>query len=633
MFCQELQHRAVKNVYDRKKMIYFAESGTTAYTFQPSMQYRVECSLVDHWESILMMIVARKSGGEVHWDDDVRDDVLDPFCELLGLVDATKLCGTAGEFADAVTWLIATKELPLLRVHVLGAPETIERGPARWCREGPVVFQLATALPDSARAWWYSASELVAEFNRRDATDVTEADVSPLYAPEASVFLAGKNMPRRTAGDTKYLWIPSSTKVKAHSLRDQLDGQITRPDAYSSDESFGRQPLKVWRDWKSKQSSEALASNPPQASATENNAAPSTEAPAVVDNEALIRAIASLVVEPWRCIEASTTEVHFAKLAVVNHVPAVERSARFDIDTEAVFFTVYLGGRQVPYDDKRLLDVKTVTTADEARTALSTAATLVPCPGFVASEMKAESAEDTTVLQRGFGVAVSLAMRYAGTLKRGSQPLRPPNIGALPSRKEGSAKNRTTAPLPGEDDDDFDFDDDDVDCPPPPASTAPLTPIPENKFDAGVRNAVSKSRLSLVLEQRGDGTHVFRAADCRIAGGIKGGRCPRCNNRRSALGRSLARNVETREAGTPHKNAPHAYVAESPGMTKQVLKRNATEIKGLKQKLRRWAEGQRVATGVEIKSVEQHRTLAKAFDGANEAAKKIFPEDSVARAI
>ena len=67
------------------------------------------------------------------------------------------------DFAAAVRWLLEPKELPSLRVGVLGEPATTVNGPV-WCRshEGPVPFQLATALPNEARGWWSSTETMAA---------------------------------------------------------------------------------------------------------------------------------------------------------------------------------------------------------------------------------------------------------------------------------------------------------------------------------------------------------------------------------------------------------------------------------------------------------------------------------------
>mmetsp|Transcript_3867 Transcript_3867/g.12005 ORF Transcript_3867/g.12005 Transcript_3867/m.12005 type:complete len:156 (+) Transcript_3867:568-1035(+) len=139
-------------------MFYFVPVDAHMYNFEPRQQFRVEELLVEHWDGILAMVVAPKKQADVDFDDDeVRDAARGPFADLLQLVDSTRRCGTAAEFVDALEWLLRTKELMLLRAHVCGdEPGETESGQTRWSRDGPVVFQLASALPNAARGRWYS---------------------------------------------------------------------------------------------------------------------------------------------------------------------------------------------------------------------------------------------------------------------------------------------------------------------------------------------------------------------------------------------------------------------------------------------------------------------------------------------
>jgi len=68
------------------------------YKFTPKVQFDVEQLLVEHWDSILGTIVARKNCGDVEFDD----AVLGPLAALLRNVDSTRRCETADEFAAAV---------------------------------------------------------------------------------------------------------------------------------------------------------------------------------------------------------------------------------------------------------------------------------------------------------------------------------------------------------------------------------------------------------------------------------------------------------------------------------------------------------------------------------------------------
>mmetsp|Transcript_31094 Transcript_31094/g.100192 ORF Transcript_31094/g.100192 Transcript_31094/m.100192 type:complete len:222 (-) Transcript_31094:214-879(-) len=111
---QRLEHERRNGVYGKKKMTYFVPvlDEDSTYRFEPRDQYTVEQLLVEHWDSILAMLVARRNGADVAFDDDVRDAVLGPCRELLALVDRTRPCGSAAQFAAAVDWLIEAKELP-----------------------------------------------------------------------------------------------------------------------------------------------------------------------------------------------------------------------------------------------------------------------------------------------------------------------------------------------------------------------------------------------------------------------------------------------------------------------------------------------------------------------------------------
>mmetsp|Transcript_31103 Transcript_31103/g.100224 ORF Transcript_31103/g.100224 Transcript_31103/m.100224 type:complete len:342 (-) Transcript_31103:1414-2439(-) len=281
---QTFEHDRRNGVYGKKKMAYFVpvEEESLKYNFIPKVQYNVEQLLVEYWDSILAMLVARRNGADVEFDDDVRDAVLGPFADLLKDVDRTRRCGSAAEFAAAVEWLIETKELPCLRVHVCGERENIERGPTHWSREGDVAFQLATALPNAARGWWYSEAALLDEFVRRGAADATADDVAVLFDSTKSAERVARKMRVRPARGLKYLWVPSATKVTPHSIVGQLDGDgVERPPEYSPVESFPRQALQVWGKWKSG------GPATPTRLVTELSAPPTAPLPSRTDNAAL----------------------------------------------------------------------------------------------------------------------------------------------------------------------------------------------------------------------------------------------------------------------------------------------------------------------------------------------------------
>mmetsp|Transcript_27299 Transcript_27299/g.109356 ORF Transcript_27299/g.109356 Transcript_27299/m.109356 type:complete len:174 (+) Transcript_27299:446-967(+) len=133
----------------------------------------------------------------IRFDPDVRDFVLPVFSALMQHVEPDLPCRSAPDFAAAVVRLITTRELELLRREALGSPvPQPERGPTRELRHGPLVLQLATSLPDSARVWWYSKEALAHEILRRRAEGATADDVAVLYVPGAYGFLQRHHMPR-----------------------------------------------------------------------------------------------------------------------------------------------------------------------------------------------------------------------------------------------------------------------------------------------------------------------------------------------------------------------------------------------------------------------------------------------------
>ena len=202
----------------------------------PSDQYRVEMLLVEHWESVRDMILAVSVYGHAacFLDLEVRDVVKPALCDLLRLVDPQRTFDSAHGFVDAVEWLIRTKELPVLRVEVLGddaAAAGQRRAPLlRATRTDPLVLQVVLSLPDSARGWWYTATQLAEEFQARGLGVTTHVDIAELFTRRAD-FLAGKGMPRRRgAGDVLYLCVPLSTPAPAHPLGAQLGRGPAAPD-------------------------------------------------------------------------------------------------------------------------------------------------------------------------------------------------------------------------------------------------------------------------------------------------------------------------------------------------------------------------------------------------------------------
>jgi len=637
----EEQHRAVNGVYSARPMVYLRPMDESLfYRFTPQQQFQVEQLLVEHWDSILAMLVAfnKKEAAVDFDDDDVRGAVLKPFRTLLALVDPTRPCKTGTDFAAAVEWLIQKKELPLLRAHVCGdEPGDVERGPTRWSRDGPVVFQLATALPDGARGWWYSKETLLAQFIRRGADDATADDLALCFATYASPARVAKEMRLRHAQEKSFLWIPSSSKVTPHSILSQLSGDVHRPDDYSDADYFPRLPLREWSDWKA-----SRAPVTPTAGPVEEQSAPATAAlPTTTTPAELMKEIAALDgVAPWLHVESSEDDAVFAIGIQERSLP--ERFARFGVDAGFVYFAVHLGGRPVPCDDAQLADLKSITTVDEARGALATAAELKACRGFTVADLRND---ETKCL--GFRVAVSTACRNAGKLERGERALCLPDVGALLGKKttkrkrlraveEGDGDGGGPADESGvvDDSDDDELEDDDLEAsgPRPDMASSPLKRNRATDFDAAVRAEVAATPLTMVLEQRGDSDYAFRSAGCAITGGAKGGRCESCRSLSSWFHTKLSRLVETREKG-PHKNAPHTSFAESPGQVTKVLRRNATELKELKRKLRVLAARERQSNGVVVEDVEQHRRLSSLFESANGKAMELFPEDSVARAV
>ena len=245
-------------------------------------------------------------------------------------------------------------------------------------------------------------------------------------------------------------------------------------------------------------------------------------------------------------------------------------------------------------------------------------------------------------MKRGFTVAVSLAMRYRATMLRGGRHLEEPNIGALP----GKAKKRCLATIAegegdrAEDEVDFDFFgfsarvDGADEAEPPAEMLSPLRPAAASDFDTDVRKAVSGVELSMLLERGPNhNTYVFRMARCKIIGGKRAGRCPVCSDRRGLVFEKLKRLFETREAGEPSKFAPHKYIAQSPGLTQQVLRQRAKEVAGLKQRLYRLAKIDREKNGVVIEEVPHQLELANVFEKVDKVAAKIFADDPVARMV
>ena len=365
------------------------EEGLT-YRFEPRIQYAVEQLLVEHWDSIFAMIVAQHNGGAVEFEPFVRDAVLEPFADLLDKIDPARRCRQSpADFAAAVRWLLETKEFPTLRLHVLGEPVTTVNGPMYRLREGLAPFQLATALPNGARGWWYSAETMAGEFRRYGADDATAADVAILFNPEEVAERTARQMRLRKAHGAQYVWISSSLKTtfNAHGLVDQLAGRVDRPENYvaTDSESFRRSTLKVWRDWKTRAVEAAAAASAPGA------------APLVSRRDAsvsLLNAIASLVVASWhRMPRDEQPDLLDVVFAVFENGSDVERLARFDLDdiVGSVRLTVVIGGRRVPDDNEQLAKFKVIATVDDARLALQAATpeVLVKCPGFDESALMA----------------------------------------------------------------------------------------------------------------------------------------------------------------------------------------------------------------------------------------------------
>ena len=94
---------------------------------------------------------------------------------------------------------------------------------------------------------------------------MTADDVATLFDPGVT-FLWGRSMPRRPIGNQSYLWIPSSTKVTAHSLREQLDGAVARSDAYDQEKGdlLDRRALKAWRQHCSQKSGDDVMTDAPR---------------------------------------------------------------------------------------------------------------------------------------------------------------------------------------------------------------------------------------------------------------------------------------------------------------------------------------------------------------------------------
>ncbi|KAJ8614033.1 hypothetical protein CTAYLR_009609 [Chrysophaeum taylorii] len=166
-------HWGVRNIYGRADMYYVFVAGATTCALTPSEQYAaVEMAVVRRWDTGSDVLHQRDTDSymDSYMDGDI-EGVRAELERLLRNVDAARRCGTATEFADAVRWLIETKELPELRKVVCPTQEAAPSRLPRPSHDESIVVRLVLALPESARDWWYSMPALGDELRRRGAED------------------------------------------------------------------------------------------------------------------------------------------------------------------------------------------------------------------------------------------------------------------------------------------------------------------------------------------------------------------------------------------------------------------------------------------------------------------------------
>jgi len=610
------------------------------YSFNPAVQYDFETLLVDAWEQIAEMILAKwhrqqnsRAPAVRFADYDVQNTVRCAVEKMLGLCGMSMPCTSPDDFVDAILWFLEHKELSLLREHVCGSTTSsiTKVISARANRDDPIEIQLVLGLPDSARGWWYSKNMLVGEFGRRGLS-VTGDELALLFASENRALISSKGMSRRRSGDDTFLWVPISTGADIHSLAGQQSGSIVRAQAYNQEQGA---PLRrtLISNWNSQKESQCSA--PLSTESTGSTAAPMVLSPPSYEDvlrEICLIDYSSLSNGPWCMVKPNENSVLFC----VPSQSYTERSVHFEVgDSGDLVVSVRLRGRVVPQNVLREMGLEvTVKSAEDAKRTLATAAAFNSCPGFVQDRRDEARAS-------AFRRLVGHAQAFATIFTNAKRPFEFPQVGIIRKRQKtrkdvaphsasecdsnraSISDERSSGAALGTDEDDVD------DTPPPQFNENDM--LQQNERVRWYESEAEKIDVGFFLDQNGT-DFTFRDVNCRIATDAQA-RCASCDSRRGTFNGALNHVSHTQDLSN---YARRDSLFQSPHRVQQLAKEQSGTIKLQKQQINRLRDAaarHRNEHGIVMDHKEDSDLMARIFHLTDEEAKKQYPEGSSMRVM